>query len=177
MSDLQNQPSKFQKFMNAIKPRLPETLKKIIQEHDHSTYSSARAWGGWIFLILGICNLILAGSIGWGIHHVLMLTPIDNPALLSLVTSIKNLAWLYVILAATALALYGINVWKYVAQIRNGIYNRIGQNIPDTDDDIQQPTAINNSNQQAPQTPTPQSSNQAKDSEDSAPVVAPSKED
>jgi hypothetical protein len=108
-----------------MKPKMPEFIKKAFLEDDGKTVSSSRLMGGLTFAVLHFCNVTLVGAISWGIWSVIKIHPIDNMALTSLLGSIKYLALLYLILAATALALYGINIWKYVSAIKNGLNNDV----------------------------------------------------
>lgn len=126
------------KVATMLRPHLPETLQKAITEPGGKEVSSTRVWGGITFAVLLLCNMALVGTICWGIRKVLYLAPVDNVALASLLGSIKNLAWLYLVLAATALSLYGINVWKYINTLKNGL-STVAKDVEDSEDSDDKP--------------------------------------
>lgn len=131
----------FIKLLEFLKPKLPEFLKRSFMEEDGKTVSSSRIMGGLTFVVLHFCNVILVSAISWSIIKVIRLVPIDNAALSSLLGSIKYLSLLYLILAATALALYGVNIWKYVASIRNGVNSRVDDLEEAVEKEVQTPQA------------------------------------
>lgn len=109
------------KILDFLKPKLPDLLVRSFYEDDGRTVSSSRIMGALTFFVLHFCNVVLVSVITYSIFKVVKMAPIDNQALTSLLGSIKYLSLLYLILAATALALYRINIWKYVSAIKNGV--------------------------------------------------------
>ena len=97
--------------------RLKELFKflRMMASDDHGVPSSSRAIGAAIFVVLGVCLASITAVFLWKIVQTN-----DQINLSTMVTAITKFGWLYMILAATALSLYGINVWKYLAQIRAG---------------------------------------------------------
>lgn len=125
------------KLLDYLKPKLPEFIKRSFLEEDGKTVSSSRIMGGLTFVVLHFCNVVLVSAISWSIIKVMKLNPIDNVALASLLGSIKYLSLLYLILAATALALYGVNIWKYVASIRSGINSKADEVAEEVEKEVQ----------------------------------------
>jgi hypothetical protein len=109
------------KILEFLKPKMPSFIKRAFLEDDGIRVSSSRIMGALTFGVLHLCNVVLIGAISWSLIKVIQTHPIDNMALISLLGSIKYLSLLYLILAATALALYGVNVWKYLNEIKNGV--------------------------------------------------------
>ena len=142
-------------WMDKIKGILtPKILMDAVKEPDGKRVSSARIWGGIIITVLLACNVALVGTMSYGIWKCMYYEPHDILALKTIVDGIKDMAYLYFIMAATALALYGINVFKYISEIKNGVANTIDQAVAsavgeestenkDTNN-TQKPAAINN---------------------------------
>lgn len=91
-------------------------------EPDGVTPSSARTFGAWIFTTVLFLQVLVIGVLCWRIFR-LDHTIANAPALATIYTSVLKTFFLWSLLfdVATALSLYGINVWKYVAQIRTGV--------------------------------------------------------
>lgn len=98
-------------------------LSDAHKEPDGRTPSSARIWGTMILVTVNILTILVILIV------LFKLKATDNVQMASvLMTSLAKLVlWEFLFLLATALSLYGINVWKYVAQIRTGV------SIPDDD--------------------------------------------
>jgi hypothetical protein len=88
---------------------------RLMASDDRGTPSSSRVIGALIFIVLGVSLAAITAVLLWKI-----VVTNDQINLSTVVTAITKFGWLYMILAATALSLYGINVWKYIAQIRAG---------------------------------------------------------
>jgi hypothetical protein len=101
------------RFVDPMKELL--RFLRLMASDDRGTPSSSRVIGILIFSVL-------AASVA-AITSVLLFKIVvsNDPVIIGhVVTAITKFGWLYMILAATALSLYGINVWKYIAQIRAG---------------------------------------------------------
>lgn len=90
-------------------------LKRMISD-DNGVPSSSRVIGIVIFTILGVSVGSITGVALWKLYFS------TDPLMVRVILDALNkFAWIYLILAATALSLYGINVWKYIAQIKTGV--------------------------------------------------------
>lgn len=102
--------------MSLKRPPKPKThFLTLMASDDRGTPSSSRVIGTVIFACLSL--VILA------IYTVLLvrIATITDSASLGIVTNaLIKFDWVILIMSATALSLYGINVWKYIAQIRAG---------------------------------------------------------
>ena len=112
-------------------------LKRMISD-DNGVPSSSRLIGMEIFTLLAVCVGSITGVFLWKLYWTS-----DSMVVKILVEGINKFAWFYMILAATALSLYGINVWKYIAQIKNGGVLGGGSSNNDSDDDYLQPLKSN----------------------------------
>jgi hypothetical protein len=91
-------------------------------EPDGQTPSSARIYAGWIFTMILILQLMVISVLCWKILRLETWAP-NAPSLGVTYTSVLKTFFTISILfdMGTALSLYGINVWKYIAQIRTGV--------------------------------------------------------
>jgi hypothetical protein len=111
--------------------RIIDFLGGSMYEPDGKTPSSARLIAVSIFTTL---NVLTIGIVG-GLVRMIVVTTRQIPHLAEIGKSTADLVktvelltkatvtislWWFLFLAATALSLYGINVWKYVAAIRAG---------------------------------------------------------
>lgn len=93
---------------------LLEFLRLVVSD-DNKLPSSTRIVGIWIFMLLGFS---VAGITTALVFKIFTLN--DSASLKVVVDGVVKFGWIYMILAATALSLYGIHVWKYIAQLRSG---------------------------------------------------------
>lgn len=86
------------------------------------TPSSARIYAGWIFVAILVFQSMIISVLCWKILK-LETTAVNAPSLAVTYTSVLKTFFTISILfdMGTALSLYGINVWKYIAQIRTGV--------------------------------------------------------
>lgn len=91
-------------------------------EPDGQTPSSARIYAGWIFAAILIFQSMIISVLCWKILRLETWAP-NAPSLAVTYTSVLKTFFTVSILfdMGTALSLYGINVWKYIAQIRTGV--------------------------------------------------------
>lgn len=87
----------------------------LMASDDRGVPSASRVIGAVIFTILGVSLAAITAVLLWKI-----VVTTDQVNLSTVVGALSKSMWIYMILAATALSLYGINIWKYIAQIRAG---------------------------------------------------------
>jgi hypothetical protein len=108
-------------------------LKRMVSD-DNGMPSSSRVIGIMIFTLLVVSVGSITGVFLWKLYWTQ-----DANVVKILVEGINKFSWFYMILAATALSLYGINVWKYIAQIKSGGIMGGGSSINDSDADYSKP--------------------------------------
>lgn len=91
------------------------TFIRLMFSDDNAMPSSARVIGTSIFAAVSVGFAAITWVLLWKIVHTQ-----DAPVVESCVSAIKSLMWGYCILVFSALSLYGIHVWKYVAQLQSG---------------------------------------------------------
>lgn len=101
-------------FLNPMR-ELFDFLKMMISD-DSGHPSSSRGIGLILFSCLSICVSAVTGVFLYKI-----VTVSDSQTVKVVTDALIRFTWIYVIMAATALSLYGIHVWKYIAQIRTGV--------------------------------------------------------
>ena len=105
-----------------IIPKLVDHVIGATNEMDNQTPSSSRVYGGMIFVTVLALQLMIIGVLCW---KILRLDPnlANAPAILTIYSKILLAFFLWSILfdVATALSLYGVNCWKYVAAMRCGV--------------------------------------------------------
>ena len=102
---------------------------RLAFSNDNGVPSSARIIG--LFLFSGLLAFLIAAT-SVLLYRILHTT--DVVSLKILVDGFSKFQWHYLYLLAGALALYGINIWKYIAQIRVGTFFNNG----DEDDQANQ---------------------------------------
>ena len=102
---------------------------RLAFSNDNGVPSSARIIG--LFLFSGLLAFLIAAT-SVLLYRILHTT--DAVSLKILVDGFSKFQWHYLYLLAGALALYGINIWKYIAQIRVGSFFNNG----DEDDQANQ---------------------------------------
>lgn len=102
--------------------RITDHLFGATSEPDNSTPSSARIYAGWIFTMILVLQLMVISVLCWKILRLDTWAP-NAPSLAVTYTAVLKTFFTISILfdMGTALSLYGINVWKYIAQIRTGV--------------------------------------------------------
>ena len=101
-------------FINPMKELL--LFLRMMASDDNGNPSSSRGIGLIIFTSLSICVTGVTATLLYRITQIQ-----DAEALKVATDALIRFAWMYLIMAGTALSLYGINVWKYIAQIRTGV--------------------------------------------------------
>lgn len=106
---------------------VPGPLRRVVnhvigatRELDHRTPSSARIYGGVLLATIILIQILIAVALCFRLATV---DPalVNAPVLIKVyVTALKALLWSLLFDAATALSLYGVNVWRYIAAIRCG---------------------------------------------------------
>ena len=116
-----------------IIPDLFDHLIAATKEIDNHTPSAARVFAGCIFTVVLSLQCAIIGTLVWKVYLMDLLAP-SAVAALQVLSKIllAFLLWSILFDVATALSLYGINVWRYVAAMRTG------QAVKD-DDDHDQP--------------------------------------
>lgn len=99
----------------ANKEKVYHLFKKSLYEPNGTEVSSSRVFGAIIIVVVCMCQFFLTGVLG-----VKIMQEIDLEKLRVLIGAFKYMMYAYLILVATALTLYGTNVWKYIAEIKNG---------------------------------------------------------
>lgn len=88
----------------------------------NGTPSSARIYAGELLITISIIQFMVVFAV---MARLLTLPPADTntPALTSLYLGFLKgfLLWTLLFDAATALSLYGVNVWKYLVALRTGV--------------------------------------------------------
>ena len=97
-------------------PKSPGFIKKALMEENGETPSSARLIAAFILGALTVLTFLIILVLLFRIMTIQ--DPMLGASLLSSLTKI-TLYW-FLFFAATALSLYGINVWKYIAGMRMG---------------------------------------------------------
>ena len=88
---------------------------RLMASDERGQPSSSRVIGFLVFSSLIISIVAITTVLLWKIVVT------SDPASLNIVvTALSKSMWIFLILAATALSLYGINIWRYVASIRAG---------------------------------------------------------
>jgi hypothetical protein len=105
----------------SVPPKTHGFIAKSLMEPNGETPSSARIIAAFIFGSLTVLTFLIILVLLFRIMTIQ--DPYLGGALLSTLTKI-TLYW-FLFFAATALSLYGINVWKYVAGMRMGFDNSI----------------------------------------------------
>lgn len=104
-----------------VLPRLADHFIGATRESDNVTPSSARVNGTLIILTILLLQAMIIGVLCW---KILTLDPgnVNAATLLPIYVRALNIFLLWALLfdVATALSLYGINVWRWVAAIRTG---------------------------------------------------------
>ena len=95
---------------------------KLVASDGHGNPSSSRVIGMGIFAVLA---LSLAAITTVFLYRIATL---DDQVNLSTITmALTKFDWIYMILAATALSLYGINIWQYLGTLRmGGMFGQMG---------------------------------------------------
>jgi len=105
---------------------------KLVLSDDQGVPSSSRVIGLTIFITLSVCIAAITWVFLRKIYYI------NDANVLKIMTEgIIKFAWIYLIMAATALSLYGINIWKHVANIRFG-----GLLAPSEEEVIKPPTPL-----------------------------------
>jgi hypothetical protein len=93
------------------------TFIKLLFSDDNLMPSSTRVIGTWIFTFVSMAVGLLTGVLAKKIY-----TTTDAKIVESCMQGVKTLLWIYTTMLASALSMYGINVWKYIAQIQAGLF-------------------------------------------------------
>ncbi len=108
------------RYLDVI-PRLVDHFIGATREHDNVTPSSSRVNGTLIILTILVLQLMIIGVLCW---KIFTLDPALATASVILPIYVRTLSifllWALLFDVATALSLYGINVWRFVAAIRTG---------------------------------------------------------
>lgn len=110
-------PPKVEGFMSKWSAHLMEATK----EPDGVTPSSARIYALWLIAFVLLAQFLIVNCLIWKLL-TLDATNANAVGLASVYASVLRVFMLWSMLfdVATALSLYGINVWKYVAAMRTG---------------------------------------------------------
>ena len=83
--------------------------------------SSARIYAGWLLVTVIVAQLLIITTLLWCLLGLDATLPSATPLATLYMGGLKIfMLWSMLFDVATALSLYGINVWKYVAAIRTG---------------------------------------------------------
>ena len=88
---------------------------RLMASDERGQPSSSRVIGFLVFTSLIVSIIAITAVLLWKI-----VVTVDQVNLSTVVTALSKSMWIFLILAATALSLYGINIWRYVACIRAG---------------------------------------------------------
>lgn len=134
-----------------------EHIRASTMEPDGVTPSSARLYALWLIGFVLLAQFIIVDCLVWKLLTLDATLP-TAPALANTYASILRAFMLWTMLfdVATALSLYGINIWKYVAAIRTGVP------LNESDPEAATPKAVVRTGAKIPPKPAPE----AKDSPD-----------
>lgn len=124
-------------YLSGILPKAVSYIGQINRGPGDNGPSAARTYGGIIFLTVVALQIMVITTMCW---KVLRLDPatVNSLYILPIYTKLLSqfMLWGSLFDCATALSLYGINVWRFVASIRTG------QAVaPDADDPTTLPVA------------------------------------
>ena len=126
----------FHRYFDLI-PRIVDHFLGAAKEMDNVTPSSARTYGGMIFMaVLGL-QVAIVWVLLYKIVSLDMALP-NAPTLLPVLTKVLLVFLLWALLfdVGTALSLYGLNIWKYIAAIRCGTMPSDTSDLPSMKDVI-----------------------------------------
>jgi hypothetical protein len=93
------------------------TFLRLMFSDDNYYPSSARVLGTLIFCFIGLSVGALTLTLSIKLWHS------QDPAVIqTLVSGYRTLMWMYTTLVGCGLSFYGINAWKYIAQIQSGFF-------------------------------------------------------
>jgi hypothetical protein len=93
------------------------TFIRLMFSDDNMMPSSTRVIGTWIFGFVSVAVGVLTGVLALKLHGAT-----DARIVESCMVGVKTLLWIYTTMLATAMSMYGIHVWKYIAQIQAGLF-------------------------------------------------------
>lgn len=93
------------------------TFVRLMFSDDNFIPSSARVLGTAIFCFIGLSVGLLTSVLAFKLY-----SSQDPTVVQTLVSGYKTLVWIYTTLIASGLSFYGINAWKYIAQIQSGFF-------------------------------------------------------
>jgi hypothetical protein len=93
------------------------TFVRLMFSDDNFIPSSARVLGTAIFAFIGTSVGLLTSVLAYKLYVTQ-----DPSVVQTLVSGYKTLVWIYTTLIASGLSFYGINAWKYIAQIQSGFF-------------------------------------------------------